>query len=204
MKWRDPDAAFDRLYQAAEGQSGYFTARQAVEAGYSRPLHTYHVRKGHWLKIDRGIFRLKNFPSSRYEDLVRWTLWSQGRAVISHETAAAVHELGDLMPARIHLTVEPGFRKPIPPILVVHRDRIPSVEVGDREGFRITNPLRTVLDLIRYPMDLDHLAGVIGDALDRGAVRREVLESEIAKMDVRFRECGFLALRASGERYVAI
>jgi hypothetical protein len=51
---------------------------------------------------------------------VRWFLWSRGRAVVSHATALAVHDLGVANPARIHLTVPAGLRQTNPAI-VLHR-----------------------------------------------------------------------------------
>jgi hypothetical protein len=75
-------------------QGGYFTSRQALEAGYSTRLQHYHAHRGHWERKARGIYRLPEYPPGRSEDLVLWTLWSRGKAVVSHESAAAV-DLGD-------------------------------------------------------------------------------------------------------------
>jgi len=46
----------------------------------------------------RGLSRLPDYPPGEREDLIRWSLWSHNRqgfsqAVVSHETALAVHEL---------------------------------------------------------------------------------------------------------------
>lgn len=182
MKRLDPDEARKRLYAVAHTQSGYFSAAQALEAGYSRRLQHYHAHRGHWTRVDRGIYRLRDYPSTPHEDLVRWALWARGRAVVSHDTAAAVHELGDLLPAKIHMTVERGFRKRIPPVLVVHRAALPEAEIRSHGGFRITTPLRTILDLLRASTESDRLSRVVREALDRGAVRRGALVREIARL----------------------
>jgi len=113
------------LYEVAEGQGGYFTAAQAVAAGYRYPQQVYQRRLGTWEPIDRGLFRLRDFPPGEHEDLIRWSLWSRDRhgaiqATISHETAADLYGLGDVMPARVHLTVPPGFRKSAPEGCVLH------------------------------------------------------------------------------------
>ena len=204
MKWRDPDEARRRLYEIAQQQAGYFSAKQAVEAGYSRRLHTYHCDRGHWLRIERGIYRLRDFPSSEHEDLVRWTLWSRGAAVVSHETAALVHELGDLLPARVHLTVPPGFRKKVPGGVIVHRCWLKDDEVFAQQGFRVTTPLRTIVDLIRYGLESDRLAGVIRHALDQGSVRRKALEAKTGDLDEEFRERARRILKLAEERRSAI
>ena len=174
--------------EAIKSQAGYFTARQAREAGYSWRMHTYHVQRGNWIRVDRGLFRLRDYPPGRHEDLVRWSLWSLGRAVVSHDTAASLHELGDLMPGRIHLTVPPGFRKSIPPVIVVHRTRLPASDILDGEGFRVTTPLRTIQDLLMSVTEPERVAAVVRDALDRGGVRRAVLDPILETLDLEYRD----------------
>jgi hypothetical protein len=39
---------------------------------------------------------------------VRWTIWSVGRGVVSHDSAAVVHDLGELDAIRVHLSVPTG------------------------------------------------------------------------------------------------
>lgn len=51
-----------RLFDAAIGQSGYFTTSQAIEAGFSDATHPYHVKNGDWVHEWRGIYRLQHLP----------------------------------------------------------------------------------------------------------------------------------------------
>ncbi len=95
-------------------QSGFFTAAQALEVGYTYQAQKYHVDAGNWTRIDRGLFRLPNWLSDPDDQYVRWALWSGDRGVVSHESALRVHGLSDVDPARFHLTVEPGFRAETP------------------------------------------------------------------------------------------
>ena len=44
-----------------------------------------------------------------HDHLARWALWSRGRGVVSHETALAVHSIGEFESPHVHLTVPPGF-----------------------------------------------------------------------------------------------
>ena len=69
----------NKLFEIASQQAGYFTAKQAVQCGYSYRLQSYHKNQGTWLEVERGIFRLANYPDSPNEDLVRWSLWSFNR-----------------------------------------------------------------------------------------------------------------------------
>ena len=65
-------AAFRKLYEAAEAQGGFFTARQACEAGYEDSVHPYQVRAGNWVREARGVYRLAQFPTSARPDLMVW------------------------------------------------------------------------------------------------------------------------------------
>jgi len=108
---RDPQQNARALYQTAAAQGGYFTAAQALQVGYAYSQQHYHVSRGNWLKIGHGLFRLYDYPASDREDLIRLSLWSRNRegipqAIVSHETALAVHEMSDVMSAQIHLTFE--------------------------------------------------------------------------------------------------
>lgn len=154
------------LQRLAATQAGFFTAAQALTIGYSYPAQLYHHRRGEWSRVDRGIYRLVPWPDAENADLVRWTLWSRGRGVVSYETALAVHGLGDVLPARVHLIVPAAFRSSDPSV-VLHRTHIGDEDVEDRVGFRISAPTRSILDAAA-DMDIDRLAHVIRDAVDRG------------------------------------
>jgi predicted transcriptional regulator of viral defense system len=163
-----------RLAEIAREQSGYFTAAQARRAGYSYQAQRYHAEHGNWVRVDRGIFRFPEWPTGPHEDLVRWTLWSRGRGVVSHETAVAVHDLGDVMPRYVHLTVPDGFRAKAPGV-VIHRAYLPDRDVEMREGFSVTTPIRSILDLAASKIEIDQLARVVQDAIDRGITTKRAL-----------------------------
>ncbi len=173
---RDPLDLRRALTHIARLQAGYFTAAQALEVGYSYPSQRYHTQRGDWLRVDRGIYRLPDWPSTQHEDLVRWTLWSRGRGVVSHETALAVHELGDVMPARVHLTVPPGFRSRSQAV-ILHTGLLDATDVERFEGFAATTPPRSILDSAGGGLEVDQLARAIRDALDRGLVTVRALRA---------------------------
>jgi predicted transcriptional regulator of viral defense system len=164
-----------RLLALAARQSGYFSAAQALEAGYSYPAQRYHAKRGNWLRVDRGIYRLPEWPTGPREDLVRWSLWSRGRALVSHETALSVHELGDVDPAQIHLTVPRNFRQKDHSVVLHRADELPRRDVEEHDGFRVTTPLRSLLDVAAGELDLDQLTRAIEEALARGMTTRRAL-----------------------------
>ena len=176
MKSRDSKKD-DRLFETASSQGGYFTAQQALSAGYSKRLQHYHRERGHWLLIEHGLFRLRNFPPGRWEDLIRWSLWSrnqkgQPQAVVSHKSAALFHELADYLPMKVHLTVPPGFRKPVPEGCIFHKARISPRETEAQQGFRVTTPYRTLQDLRQAAGERERWAHAVEDAAKRGLITR--------------------------------
>ncbi|OHB76831.1 MAG: hypothetical protein A2Z34_02245, partial [Planctomycetes bacterium RBG_16_59_8] len=180
---RDPRVTERALLEIASGQEGCFTAAQALSVGYAYPQQIYHKNRGNWLVIDRAIYRLRDYLEWGREDLIRWSFWSQNRhgeiqAVASHDTAVSFHELGDANPARIHLTVPPGFRKKPPDEgCLLHYARLQPHEWEERPGFRVTTPLRTLIDLAMIPFSQDLLESAVDDALRNKMVRRADLAS---------------------------
>lgn len=182
------------LYRLAAGQAGFFTAAQAIDLGYSYQAQKHHVDHGNWARVDRGIFRIPEWPPSLNDSFVRWVLWSKHRAVVSHDSAAVVHNLGLLNPAKVHLTVPVGFRMD-DPVVVLHRRELPGADVTLLDGVVVTTVVRTVLDVIATQFDEELVASVVDDALDTGAM-------SALQLDRRFGEFGDAA-RCRAERVLA-
>lgn len=181
MTYRNTQAARRTLHELASQQGGYFTAKQAGSAGYSRQHVDYHVKADNFERVQHGLYRLPEIPVSEHDDLIRLSLWSRGRddepqAVISHETALGILELGELLPKKVHLTVPPTFRKPPPRGVVLHRASIAKADIEERDGFRVTSTARTVLDIAaENTVSQEQLEKIVREALERGLVRRSAL-----------------------------
>lgn len=173
----------DRLFEIAEAQQGYFTAGQAMACGYPTSSHIYHLKVNTWQREYRGIYRLTHFPVSAEGEYVVWALWSRNRqgvpqGVFSHQTALSLYELSDLMPARLHMTVPPGFRRsaPIPKVLTLYRSPLTNNEIEERQGFRVTRPIRAIADLmVASSISPDHLQVALQEGLKRGLITRKEL-----------------------------
>lgn len=175
--WWPQNNRRDMLWQLASGQRGYFTAAQAVEAGYSHQAQRFHAQRGNWLRVDRGLYRLREFsmlPGDDHDHLVRWWLWSKRRAVVSHVSALAVHDLGIANPSEIHLTVGPGFRQRDEQV-VLHRAELGQEEIEDREGFRVTTPVRAIAESAADAVDQDVIDSAVAELLERGETTRSRL-----------------------------
>jgi predicted transcriptional regulator of viral defense system len=172
-----------RLYEVAQAQQGFFTTKQAIRAGFGEKTHSYHVKAGNWIREHRGIYRLADFPTPERPDLMLWYLWSQNRREVpegtySHDTALSLHELSDIMPSKLHMTVPNTFRRnsSVPEILVLHRGHLDANDVQEMHGVRVTRPLRTVVDLLQSGhVDRNQLKLAVDEAIRRGLIaRREI------------------------------
>ncbi len=170
-----------KLYVLVASQSGYFTAAQALDLGYSYQSQKYHVDHGNWVRVDRGLFRIPEWPTGLHDELVRWSLWSKQRAVTSHDTAASAHGLGVVNPVKIHLTVPPDFRMD-DELLVLHHRHLPKADVTQLDGTRITTVLRTVLDIIEEHVDEELIESVVVDAISSGATTQSQIRRRLEEL----------------------
>jgi predicted transcriptional regulator of viral defense system len=178
--------ATDSLFEIAEGQQGYFTAKQAADAGYQLGSQAHHAKSGNWVRVERGIYRLARFPQSSEEQLVIYALWSRNRAgepegVYSHQTALSIHELSDVNPAKLHMTVPIAFRRnaETPKVLMLHRGNLDEEDVEQRQGFAVTRPLYTIIDLVAAEAVS---RGIVEQALTEGRKRGLITIRDMAEL----------------------
>ena len=183
MRQRSQSDPFSALMQIAQEQQGYFTTRQAIEAGYADNTHTYHVRTGNWQRIQRGIYRLAHLSPAEDGFTPAYLLWTRGRddkpvGVLSHETTLSYFQLGDFNPSKIHITVPAGFRRnsPTPKAVALHCGTLVPAEITLLRGMRICRVARALCDIVhKTPVALAECKLVVAEARRRGVI----LDSEI-------------------------
>lgn len=176
--------ALRRLRDLAQSQQGFFTTKQAIRSGFAERTHAYHVQSGNWIREHRGIYHLVEYPTSERPDLMLWYLWSQNRKEVSegtysHDTALSLHELSDLMPSKLHMTVPKKFRRnsTIPQILILHRANLHENDIQDMHGVRVTRALRTIVDLVQSGhVDRNQLKEAVNSALRRGLITKKEID----------------------------
>jgi len=170
---------WNTLFEIGSAQEGYFTTRQAAEAGYSSQLLIKHIRAGRIIRVYRGIYRLVHFPAGEHDDLVVAWLWSNRAGIVSHQTALSLHGLSDVLPAKLHLTLPQVWRSRrlrVPEGVVLHHADVPS---EDRTWFGpvpATSPCRTLNDCARENLAPDLLRQAAQQAIHRGLVNRTELD----------------------------
>jgi predicted transcriptional regulator of viral defense system len=183
----------NKLFEIAESQQGFFTSKQAKASGYKDNTHPYHVRSGHWIRVHRGIYRLAKFPESKRPDLMIWALWSCNRSgkiegVYSHQTALSIHEFSDILPDKLHMTVPLSFRRnsATPKILIIHRKQLNQDQIVLMDGYFVTTPYQTLLDVIAEAhISHELILQAVKAASDQGIITQTMLKQLLHEQSVQ-------------------
>jgi predicted transcriptional regulator of viral defense system len=194
-----PDAV--ALNRVSYGQDGYFTVQQARDVGFSPQLLAHHVRSGRYEHIRRGLYRLRGYPGSSHEEVrAKWLVVGAERAVVSHESALELHGLSDVLPNTVHLLVgrdDRGIRRPRGVTLHTTMKALYPSEVVSRDGIRLTDPVRSILDAAGAGTAPEQIEMAVRQALDDGLVTRRSL---LARADRRGgRVAGLVRRSAEGD-----
>lgn len=135
-----------------------FTTAQARQAGLpSRDLATL-VSDGEVDELSRGVYRRADAHESAHLDLLAVHTRAP-HAVICGESALAIHELIDDIPAAVHIAVPRGTRRPAisyPPIVVAQYAvksfdlNVEQYEAATGEFVPVYDAARSVVDAMRH------------------------------------------------------
>jgi predicted transcriptional regulator of viral defense system len=170
------------LFDTASEQGGYFTAEQARACGYGLALLSHHAKAGRFLRVRRGLYRLREYPSSPREDvLAAWIVLGKDVAVVSHDSALDLLDLSDVIPDAAHLTV-PRSRRHLPklPGVKIHTTArpLPPGDLTYREGMVVTSASRTILDAAKAGTAPDQIELAVVQAVRRGLALPDELRRE--------------------------
>ena len=195
-----------RLFELAASQAGYFSASQARDVGYSARSLVHHVAAGHLERVSRGFYRLVGVPAVPHEDVIAtWLKFAPRRAVVSHDTALTLYDLGASRSHEIHLMLPREYRPRTPQLanaVKLHTTVVPlrRDEVTNRFGVHITSPARTIADLADIGADPSVVIDATARALASGLVSPAELRSAVKRCSARVRQLVERALREAGAR----
>lgn len=182
----------DGLYRLAEAQAGYFSAGQALAAGMDRSTLGHHARPGgRYTRVRRGLYRLRHFPTSAHEHVVAaWLPLRAADAVVSHESALELHDLSDVIPAAVHLSLPRAHRgqraRGGVRLHTVERPPGPS-EVQTVCGLPTTTPARSIVDSLQVGVQPEQVEQATRQALERGLLTPRRLQAAAATRSDRVR-----------------
>ncbi|MFT3875204.1 MAG: type IV toxin-antitoxin system AbiEi family antitoxin domain-containing protein [Propioniciclava sp.] len=173
------------LAEVTASQWGMVTSAQAVAHGVSHLTLSRLTGSGDFIRVAHGVYKNACAPSDEHEalraawlaiepDRFAWerTAERPGFAVVSGESAAQLHGIGNLRAMRSEFTTP--VRKQTQRLDVRYRTRtLTSDDVTIRAGLPVTTVERTIADLVEARVQLGH----IGDAL-RDAARQSRLDTD--------------------------
>ena len=160
----------------AADQWGMVSTAQATAVGIDTRTVSGLATKGDLERLTHGVYRLTGTPPGPHDDLrAAWIaldprptaaerIAAGPTEVVSHRSAAVLHELGDLDADILEFTASVR-RQTRRTDVRIHRGTLDGDDWTLTNGLPVTTPVRTIKDLAHDHVDLGHLAGVVRDAL---------------------------------------
>jgi len=170
-----PGRIYTLLHERAVDQHGYLTTRQARELGIEAQRLEKMKQRGLLEPVSRGVFRFRDVPAGPLDQYTAATLWPlEVPGILSHATALDLHELCDINPSHIHVTVPASFRttRTPPTVLRLHREDLAEHEITWHEGLPIVTVYRAILGSIALAVGWNFIEQALDTARRQGRLTR--------------------------------
>ena len=194
MKARD---ALRELAEMSASQWGMVTSAQAATRGVTRLDLSRLTESGDLVRLAHGVYKDAGAPSGAHLDVrAAWLSSDPARlasdrlgdghrgVVVSGQTAAWLHDIGDLRSNRTELTT-PVRRQTQRADLHYRRRDLPEEDVTIHDGLPVTTPERTIADLVEDRTDLSIVADALRDASRKSELDLELLADNLAPLAER-------------------
>jgi predicted transcriptional regulator of viral defense system len=168
---------YRELLPRAVAQHGLLTPDDAVAIGGTAHVLVQLAHRGQLERVGRRIYRVPELagdPLEQYQE----ALLRLPAAVLSHDTALDLHDLCDINPIKVHVTIPAAtrIRAELPAWLTVHRRDLADGETTWHEGLAIITPARAIIDGIET-----HVGQRFIDEAREAATRRGLLSTREAQ-----------------------
>ena len=182
--------ALETLELLGSTQWGLVTAAQATAAGVERLWLSRLAQRGTIQRVRHGVYSLPSAKIDPWQDLhAAWLATSPKETaaeradtvdpiVVRGASAAALHRLGDLIPAT-HEFLSPRRHQSSQSDVKFTRERISDRDIVWIDGLPVTSIPRTIVDLARDSTDENHLADIATQALGAREVDYENLAGRL-------------------------
>jgi very-short-patch-repair endonuclease len=154
-----PDAAMRAL---AGDQYGVVSRMQLLDAGLTRAMVGERVRRGHLIRLHRGVYAVGHRELKREGHWLAAVLAVGPGAVLSHRQAAALHGFRPTGGVRIDVT-STGRAGNQPGIRTHHTRSLDDQDTTIQRGIPVTTVARTLVDLAGV-VPHDHLRRALREA----------------------------------------
>lgn len=143
-----PGKVFTEVMEIAREQHGFVRAADLRKIGVDpKRLADYH-RRGLADRHGYGVYRLRIVPPGEWDEYMLAAVWADGRGVLSHETALDLHDLCDVNPNHIDITVPARYRthREVPTPYRLHGRELPATAVTSVQGVPVVTPWQAITD----------------------------------------------------------
>ncbi|MDO5617612.1 type IV toxin-antitoxin system AbiEi family antitoxin domain-containing protein [Kocuria sp.] len=176
--------AKDELWDVADVQHGFVTARQAADAGVAAPTLQMLVHRGTLQKVAHGVYRFPKYPVGSHDAKMLAVLWTGAQeAALSHETALDAYAISDVNPNRIHVTVarRRRIRRSGGDAYVIHYQDLQPAQVGWWNEIPMVTAAQAISQCIDYGTPI-HL---LRQAVERGHAHGYLTKAEQGELAKR-------------------
>ncbi len=153
-------SVWNKAIELATDQYGFITFEDLRGLGEDPVRLRQWVKRGGVERVGHGIYRFQQIPATALDPYMLATLWPAGRGVLSHDTALELHELCDINPDKIHITLPAAYRyrprRRGGEQYVVHHENLVEDDITWHEGIHMVTPAMAIGQAIdsRVPVHL--------------------------------------------------
>lgn len=136
-----------RILKLASAQHGAFTRAQVIAEGGCDAHITRRLRQGRWVRRSPGVYVLAGTPDTWRQRLSIAALAVGRDAVISHQSAAALHQLTGYPAGALVVTVAHSGYARIRGVMAHQLVDVRPEHRMESDGLLLTTPARTFVDL---------------------------------------------------------
>lgn len=174
--------ALEILETIGSDQWGIVTTAQAQREGISRLQINRLAQKGVLQKDSQGVYFLPSAPMGPSAQIqASWISldpkhflserWEDGpKIVVSHESAAAIHGIGNLIPQADTFSATIRKQTSRTGIKILSNQDIDRDDIANIDGLPVTCVEKTVADLAAQRVERDYLSIIVADALEKEGV----------------------------------
>ncbi|MEN8235035.1 MAG: DUF559 domain-containing protein [Actinomycetota bacterium] len=153
----------DRLIaEIATSQGGAIRRDQALDSGLTKGQIDRRVRDGRWTPLGHFGYRIIDMPEAL--DLVRAAVATLPNAVVSHDTAAELHDMQKLRRGVATVLVHSRTTHDFPGVIVRRCHDLRDEHITEIDDLPVTTVPRTIVDLSRF-LTTRHLTAVLASAV---------------------------------------
>ena len=169
------------LRYLASSQYGVVSRTQALRAGLTAGMIKFRVASGWWQQVSPGVYTTFNGSPGHGSRLWAAVLSAGPGAVLSHETAAELHQLADERARPIHVMIPESRHVKAAEGIRLHRSTRIVGTIETQSYPPRTTVEETVLDLVQTARSFDDVCGWVTRAIARELTDEARLKAAMTK-----------------------